>query len=215
MRKIGENLILRTACAFAIAFSIPRGVVSFTAAFMHYDPYQVYAVLMVGTIFYAVMGGLALLAIRVKLQSNQWGLSSFLQASSVCGLAFFIPTALIHWSEINFTLQSVAIANTLRSAFMGACIGGLLGSYERNWRLLIWLTIVGAIGFSIQGLMTQSPDTYLNRWGFLAINFGFPIMSLVSFSIRGAITGMVGGALMGWILRKHKENQLYIHSKNE
>ncbi len=210
VKKISENLILRTACAFAIAFAIAGAAYRFTAVFMRHEPCQAYIVLTVGTIFYAVMGGGALLSIRVKLQPDQRGLSSFLQASIVCGVAFLIPTIIIHWYSSAygfFTFQAVGIAHTLRFAFMGACIGGLLGSYEKNWQLIIWLAVVGAIGFSIQGIMTQSPDTVMNQWGFLAIKFDFAVMYLVSFAIRGAIAGMVGGALMGWVLRNHRENQ--------
>jgi hypothetical protein len=214
VRKISENLILRSACAFAIAFAIAGAPHGFAAAIMLRESYRVPAVLTVGAISYAVMGGLALISIRVKLRPNEWTLSSFLQATIVCGLAFLVSEGIVEWYSSTygfFTFQAVDIANALQFAFIGACIGAFLGSYEKDWRLIIWLAVVGTIGFSIQGITRPSLETLLSRWGFFidlyGVRLGFAMMYLVSFAIRGAITGMVGGGLIGWALRNHRKNE--------
>jgi hypothetical protein len=214
--KISGNLILRGACAFAIAFAIAGAARGFAAGIMHYKPYvqQVYTVLMVGAIFYAVMGGLAVMSIRVKLQPDKRAQSFYLKASIVCGFAFFTTTGIIYWYSFTdrlLTFQAIDIANTLQFAFIGACIGALLGSYKQDRRLIIWLAVVGAIGFSIHGLTRLSPGTLLSRLGFFidlyGARLGFAMMILASFAVRDAITGMVGGALIGWALRNHRKNE--------
>jgi hypothetical protein len=106
---------------------------------------------------------------------------------------------------------------TLAFLLMGACLGIALGIIEKDWMRLKWLTFAGAVGFSFYFLITflyshfvirhlplsllvEDPSLSHGSSGMVLVEP--PIIKATIFLVRGIISGVVSGALLGFVLRQ-------------